>query len=209
MKGICVLLLPITILLTACTTGYNRHNGQWVWTTHDEYNGRRDIPIAGIDNGSFKILANESFGADKNAVYYEGRKIKHANPESFTTLTQNAFGYAKDSRRVFLDTEVILKADPETFEVLEFPYSKDKNDVYNGTLPMQLEKEDVNTFVATNEDRLMYASKTTSLVTYFLEYSPEYNWIKTYDPELKHIIIGTSGTGKTSQRKFKGLKEIK
>ena len=208
MKAICILLLPITLLLAACTTGYNRHNGQWVWTTQDEYNGRRDIPIAGIDNPSFKILANESFGADKNAVYYEGRKIKHAHPESFTTLTQNAFGYAKDSRRVFLDTEVILKADPETFEVLEFPYSKDKNDVYNGTLPMNLEKEEVNTFVATNEDRLMYASKTTSLVTYFLEYSPEYSWIKTYDPELKHVIFGTSGTGKTSRRKFKGLKAI-
>jgi hypothetical protein len=208
MKAICILLLPITLLLAACTTGYNRHNGQWVWTTQDEYNGRRDIPIAGIDNGSFKILSNESFGADKYAVYYQGRKIKHAHPESFTTLTQNAFGYAKDGKRVFLDTEVILKADPETFEVLEFPYSKDKNDVYNGTLPMQLEKEEVNSFVATNEDRLMYASKTTSLVTYFLEYSPEYNWIKAYDPELKHIIIGTSGTGKTSQRKFKGLKAI-
>ena len=201
--------LLILILLTGCNTGYNRHNGQWVWTTHDEYNGRRDIPIAGIDNRSFKILANENFGADKNAVYYQGRKVKHADPESFSTLTQNAFGYAKDSKRVFLDTEVILKADPETFEVLEFPYSKDRNDVYNGTLPMHLESEDVKTFVATNEDRLMYASKTTALVTNFLAYSPEYNWIKEYDPELKHVIFGTSGTGKTSKKKFKGLKEMK
>jgi hypothetical protein len=209
MKFIFLINSGLALFISGCSNGYNRHNGQWVWTTHDEYNGRRDIPIAGIDNRSFKILANENFGADVHAVYYQGRKVKYALTESFTTLTQNDFGYAKDSRRVFLDTEVILKADPETFEVLEFPYSKDRNDVYNGTIPMNLERAEVASFTVTNEDKLMSGSKSTMLLEYFIEFSPEYSWIKAYDPELKHVILGNWGTGKSSKRKFKGLKEMK
>jgi hypothetical protein len=41
-----------------------------------------------------------------------GRKIKQAQPESFTMLTNNHFGYAKDNNHAFFETEVILKADP-------------------------------------------------------------------------------------------------
>jgi uncharacterized protein YceK len=51
-----LLIFIIFISMSGCNTGYNRHNGQWVWTTHDEYNGHSAIPIAGIDNCSFKII---------------------------------------------------------------------------------------------------------------------------------------------------------
>jgi hypothetical protein len=211
MKSILFTLLffILFIFISACNTGYNRHNGNWVWTTHDEYNGRRHNPIFGADNSSFKVLANDNFAADKISVYYQGRKIKHAQPESFTPLTHNHFGYAKDNSHVFFETEVILKADPATFEVLAFPYARDKNDVYNGTLPMNLAKDEVATFTVTNENKLFSGSVSTIRVEYFIEDSPEYSWIKEYDPELKHVILGNWGTGKTSNRKFKGLKEIK
>lgn len=209
MKYPLIFLFIISIALWGCNTGYTRQNGQWVWATHDEYNGRRSIPIPGIDNKSFRVLDHENFGADKFSVYYKGRKINKANPEEFIILTKNDQGYAKDGNHVFLDTEVILKADPKTFEVLEFPYGRDKKDVYNGTLPMQLENAEVESFTVTNEDKMMAGSKSTMLVDYFIEFSPEYSWIKAYDPELKHVIMGSSGTGKTSKRKFKGLKEIK
>jgi hypothetical protein len=202
-------MLLMAILLTACSTGYNRKNGQWFWTTHDEYNGRRDNYIEGIDHKSFKVLAHENFGADKYAVYYKGRKIRRAQPQSFTILTDNHYGYAKDNNHAFFETEPILKADPKTFEVLEFPYSRDKNDVYNGIIPMNLDKEEVAEFTVTNENKLMAGGVLTQRLDVFIEYDPEYSWIKEYDPALTHVISGNFGSGKTNKRRFKGCKEIK
>jgi hypothetical protein len=93
--------------------------------------------------------------------------------------------------------------------VLAFPYARDKNDVYNGTIPMNLDKEEVAAFTVTNDNEMMSGSISTTRVEYFIEFNPEYSWIKTYDPELTHVITGTSGTGKTNKRKFKGFEEIK
>lgn len=160
------------LAISACNTGYN---GQWVWTTHDEYNGRKHNPIFGADKSSFKVLVNDNFAADKSSLYYQGRKIKEAQPESFTPLTHDHFGYAKDKYHAFFETEVILKADPKTFEVLAFPYVRDKNDVYNGMLPMNLEKDQVATFKVTNENKLFSGSVSTTRLEFFLEYSPEYS----------------------------------
>jgi hypothetical protein len=108
-----------------------------------------------------------------------------------------------------LDTEVILKADPGTFEVLSFPYSRDKNDVYNGTIPMNLSKSEVAAFRVTNEDKVMGGGKTTTLLSEFLKFSPEYGWIDSMGLDVKWVITNSWGTGEALGKKFKGLKEIK
>lgn len=202
------LLLLIVLWISSCQSGYKKQNGQWAWVTYDESAGKRVKWMEGIDNSSFRVLKNDNFGADNFSVFYQGIKIKQANPNGFVTLTDNTFGYAKDAQHVFLDIEVILKADPKSFEVLEFPYSRDKNDIYNGTLPMGLDKKEVEEFTVTNEDKMMAGSKTTSLLDYFIEYKPEYAWIKEYSPDTKFVIVGSSGTATTKSRKFKGLKEL-
>lgn len=200
----------IIFFFSSCETGYVKRGHNWVWVTQDEYFGKRDHWIQGIDNESFKVCKqNKNFGTDRNSAYFQGRKVIHATPDGFVPLTDDAYGYAKDNYRVFFDNDVILKADPKTFEVLEFPYSRDKNDIYNGTLPMNLDKSDVGEFKVINDDKLMKGTKSTMLLSEFLKFSPEYEWINNLDIEVKWVVTGPWGTGETKTKKFKGLKEVK
>lgn len=71
---------PITILaailtsifLTACNSGYQYENGVWIWVSYDESVGRRVKLVESADSESFKVLRNENYAADKNAVFYLG-----------------------------------------------------------------------------------------------------------------------------------------
>lgn len=207
---IITLALLVIFLISSCETGYVKRGYNWVWVTNDENFGSRDHWIEGIDPESFKVLKqNKCFAMDKYSAYFKGRKISHATPEGFVPLTDNEYGYSKDNYRVFFDNEVVLKADPETFEVLEFPYSRDKNDMYNGTVPMNLDKNDVVAFKVINNDKLMKGTKSTMLLSEFLKFNPEYQWIENVGFDVKWVVTGPWGTGETQTKKFKGLKEIK
>ena len=206
---IITLVLIVIFFISSCETGYVKRGHNWAWVTNDENFGSRDHWIQGVDNESFKVCKqNKNFGTDRHSAYFQGRKINHATSYGFVPLTNNAYGYAKDKKRVFLDTEVILKADPLSFEVLEFPYSRDKNDVYNGTIPMNLSQSEVAAFRVTNEDKMMAGSKTTILLSEFIKFSPEYSWIDSLYPDVKWIILGSSGTAETAGKKFKGINKI-
>ena len=206
---IIVLVSVVLFFLSSCETGYAKRGHNWVWVTQDEYFGKRDHWIEGIDSETFKVSKqNKNFGTDKNSAYFQGRKVNHATSDGFTPLTDNAYGYAKDKYRAFLDTEVILKADPNTFEVLEFPYSRDKNDVYNGTIPMNLDKNEVAAFKVTNEDKVMGGGKSTTLLSEFLRFSPEYAWIDSMGLDVKWVITDRWGTGEALGKKFKGYTRI-
>jgi len=197
------------MVISSCNSGYQKQNGQWVWITYDEYNGKRAHWMEDIDNESFQVSkVNKNFGIDRNHAYFQGRKINHATSDGFVPLTDNEYGYSKDKFRVFFDTEIILKANPNTFTVLEFPYSRDINDVYNGTLPMNLDKNDVISFRVTNDDKLMAGTKSTTLLTEFLKFSPEYHWIDSMDLDIKWIISGSYGTGESNGKRFKGFNRI-
>ena len=200
----------VVFFISSCETGYVKRGHNWVWVTNDENFGSRDHWIEGIDLESFRVLRqNKCFAVDKNSAYFNGRKISNATPDGFIPLTDNAYGYAKDNYRVFFDNEVILKADPKTFEILEFPYSRDKNDIYNGTIPMNLDQKDVSEFKVINDDKWMKGTKSTMLLSEFLKFSPEYEWINDLDIEVKWVVTGPYGKGETKTKNFKGLKEIK
>lgn len=205
-----LLIFLLLTLLSSCgtDTGYTRENGQWTWVTNDENYGRRSHWIEEIDQESFKVLKNKNFGADKDHVYFQGKKIKHASPSGFEILTDNKYAYSKDRQHVYFENEVVLRADPQTFEVLEFPYAKDKNDVYCGTLPMGLPSDEVSTFKATNEDKLMAGMISTTKLSHFLELYPRYQWITTLNVEIQNVITGDWGTGETNTRKFKGFEAV-
>ena len=212
MKIIILLTLVFLVIFffSSCETGYSKKGHNWVWVTNDENFGSRDHWIEGIDAESFKVTKeNKYFGTDRHSAYFQGRKIKHATSDGFVPLSDDAYGYAKDKNRVFLDTEVILKADPNTFELLEFPYSRDKNDVYNGTLPMNLDKSEVEAFRVTNEDKLMAGTKSTMLLSELIKFSPEYAWIDSMGLDVTWIVTGSWGTGETLGKKFKGYKALK
>ncbi len=211
MKIILLILALIVVLslLNSCGTGYQRNGGDWVWKTNDEYNGVRSHVIVGIDQGSFKVLSNNNFAKDDYQVYFQGKKIKHASPQTFQCLTDDAYGYAKDHQYVFFDNEVILNADPITFEILEFPYARDKNDIYCGTMPMKLVAEEVASFKVTTKEEWAKGTKYISTLAHFLESNPDYAWIANSNIEIEKVIVGSSATGSTTHKEFKGLYEVK
>jgi hypothetical protein len=208
LKYILLILLFIASIsmCTTCRTGYVKKNGQWTWTTRDVQFGTRNHWIEGVDSKTFKVIKkNRNYGVDRSYAYFQGRKINNSSSVGFEVLTKSDYGYARDNKFVFFDQEVIIGADPYTFQILEFPYSKDKNDVYCGTLPLQLSETEIEEFKVTNTDQLMKGMKSIMKLSYFIESNPEYQWITTSPLRINHVITGPWGTGETSKYAFKGI----
>lgn len=189
--------------IVACESGYKKESGQWVWVTHDESQGKRITYMDSLDNNSFRVLDNENYGADNNQVYYKGRKIAGADPGKFSVINDD--GYGKDSHHVFLECDHVVFADPATFEALTFPYAKDNKHVYCGTLPMPIESKEIADFKVTNLDKLMANTRSTTILSHFIELNPEYAWLDTL--KVERVITGQWATAKTGKRKFIGFKE--
>lgn len=156
------------------------------------------------DFESFEILNNEYYAKDKNSVFHIRSKIENADPNSFELIGN---GYSKDKNRVFLDDKMVIFANPKSFQLLEFPYSKDDSHVFCGTMPLNLEITEVKEFQVTNTDELMSGTKSSVLLSHFMEFNPEYKWLNTL--KIDGIIVGEWATGETKNKKFKGFKEVK
>lgn len=205
---ILVVLALLYLLFSGSKTGYINKNGSWYWVTIDEYNGKREHLVLEADFASFEVLNCKQFAKDGNHVFYEGKIIKKAKAPTVKIIGDSKSNYLADDQHVFFRTEIIVNADPATFEVLEFPYSRDKNDVYCGTIPMMLAKEYVSTFKVTNSDPLMKGMISTIKLSHFLEFNPRYEWITQSNPDIEYAITGEWGTGEALNKKFKGLNEV-
>ncbi len=204
MKVFLILLLTI-ITLTSCQTGYKKVDGKWVWISYDEAVGKRITEIESADVETFKVLSNNNYAVDKNNVYYMTRPIKNANPKTFSIL--NTDGYTKDDKRVFLDWDEIIFADPTSFELLTLPYSKDKTNIFCGTIPIRIPIDEIDEFKVTNTDKLMSSTRSTILKRHFVETNPDFAWIDTLN--IDGVIIYEFATAETNKRKYKGHKQIK
>jgi hypothetical protein len=73
------------------------------------------------------------FARDSQNVYccdfFSGKPkvLKAANRETFIRLQ---FGFAKDDRHVWVESDRIKSADPATFEIINYLYSKDRKNVF-------------------------------------------------------------------------------
>lgn len=199
-----ILLASAFSLLVSCNSGYQKENGKWVWVSYDEAVGKRVSEIDEHDYQSFEILNDKNYAIDKNSVFHIRSKIKFADPESFILIDK---GYSKDKNRVFLDDEMVIFANPNFFELLEFPYSKDNAHIFCGTLPLQLDQSEVNEFKVTNTDELMSSMKSSTVLSHFIEFNPEYKWLDTLG--IDGVIVGEWATGETEDKKFKGINELK
>lgn len=137
-------------------------------------------------------------------MFYCGRLVKGGDPASFEVI--NKEGYAKDDKRVYLECYPLLFSDPKSFEYLEYPYSRDKDRVYCGIIPLALDKGEVAAFRVTNTDQLMVGMRSTMVTWNFIEQNPEYKWVDTLGLDM--VLVGPWGTGETSRRKFKGFREV-
>ena len=126
------------------------------------------IPLTTTDTETFEVL-NSNYARDKNNIYYKDKRIGNIDARKVKVLNSV---YLKDKSRVYyLDKNILNKnfdvnyfekdknqiylrelenADAETFEVLNSVYSKDKNTIYCGTIPIK--EMDVKTFELTGEN---------------------------------------------------------
>lgn len=196
-----VLALSFTFLIS-CNSGYNKKNGKWTWKYYHGGNFKFEHgKIDSINHEKFTIIS-DNYGKDDKHVFYETLLISKANPKTFKVIAR---GYSKDDKRVFLDDEIVIFADPKSFKLLEFPYSKDKANVFCGTLPLNLQKNEIDEFKVTNKE--MSGMKSSVVLSHFIEFNPEYKWLDSLN--INGIIIGEWGTGRTKKKEFKGFKELK
>ena len=129
--------------------GYVYENDTWNYVTYDMAVGRRVTPLD-VNKDEFRLLNYETFAADDESVYFMAHKIEDADPATFQVIDNTGnMRYAKDKNFVYIYLKdggimKVIGADPETFEALEYPYAKDKNDAYNGCLPLYV--DDVTKF---------------------------------------------------------------
>jgi len=197
------LCLFIFILSCDSKSGYDKKDGKWKWKYYHGGNMKYQFKeIDSLNHDVFKVVSN-NFGKDDRYVFYKSSIILNADPKTFQTIEKN---YSKDKNHVFLDDEIVVFANPESFELLEFPYSKDNYRVFCGSLPLKLNKNEVKEFKVTNTDELMSGMKTSSMLTNFIKFNPEYKWLDTLN--IKGVIYGEDGTGETLNKKIKGFKII-
>ena len=205
-KHLLAILTLTCLFLASCNSGYQKENGEWAWVSYDEAAGKRVAKIDPVDDSSFQVIKGyKEYAKDKNSVFYIGRIIEDADPNTFSVL--NKKGYSIDQKNVFLTWEKVIFADPQSFQLIEAPYSKDADHVFCGTIPLSLPKKEVEEFKVENDDELMSGSISSISLSHFIKQNPSYKWLDTLG--VHGVIVGEWATGKTKNRKFRGFKEIK
>jgi hypothetical protein len=196
MKNLYLVVCVISLSLISCTQGYEKKDNTWYWVSTNE--GGQEEKEVNAHLESFQILEDEDYAKDMNHVFVKGSILEKADPGSFKILS--ADGYTKDKNHVFFESFEIIYADSESFKVLKRPYSKDKQHIYCGNIPMNV--DNIDEFEVTKSDEFTsYTSKKL-----FIKWNEEFSWIDSLN--VNSIVIGERGEGKTSTQKFKGCNEV-
>ncbi|WP_340003745.1 DKNYY domain-containing protein [Paenibacillus sp. FSL K6-0276] len=218
---ICSLIISLYCFYNSFKPGYVFENGTWNYVSYNEAVGRRVSPIK-VNKDEFKVLKYSDFARDNNSVYFKNHKMEGSDPESFKIIsTKGRYHYAKDKNIVYIyvsDDWLIFKvinADPESFKVLEYPYSKDKNDAYCGSLPLYV--DDVSKFEvierarsSTLSSRSSFLGKENDPTDKSSEYERskhEYNR-KKYGFITDSVIYSEDGKAKTDKLTYIGYKLV-
>jgi hypothetical protein len=115
-----------------------------------EYTVGNGFVVKGADVGSFDVL-NYEFAKDSRSVFFMGRKVKGAKPESTIILSQ---GYCISNSQVFYGNNVVPEAHAESFEVAKDSLGlgilgKDHSNHYDAGMVVSI--EDFNKQVADNQ----------------------------------------------------------
>jgi hypothetical protein len=101
----------------------------------------QDSLIPGADPATFKLLDSQ-WGRDARDVYFQERPQQVCDLYSFKLLKDD---WQIDSQCAYRMGTRLANADPSTFEVINFWFAKDKNQVYEN-LPTIIEGADPATF---------------------------------------------------------------
>ena len=99
-----------------------------------------------------------------------------------------------------MKSTTIIDADPKSFKLLKFPYSRDNNHIFCGTLPMKV--IDIEHFKVTKSSSTIGMQPSEV----FIKENPDYSYIDT--SKYKYVIYGI-GQAETRTEKFKDYKKIR
>ena len=108
--------------------------------------------------------------------------------------------YSKDKNYVYVNNDIIIFADPNTFEIIEYPYSKDKKRIFNGNLPMEV--NNIKEFEVTKRGSLT----ESSVKSFFIEWNKDFQWLDTIC--VNGIIVSTDAEARTRIEKFQGFRKV-
>ena len=102
----------------------------------------------------------------------------------------------------------VIGADPETFEVLECPYAKDKRDAYNGCLPLYV--DDVETFEVLDGNGGINITPLETFLHpgFYSEETVLYNIEKYGFLKSGPVLYSNGGRAKTDRQYFEGYRLI-
>jgi hypothetical protein len=151
-----IIVSGITFLTIACIfclwffiyrhTGYRIQDEKVNYTTWDAGRGKKTNQIPGADPKTFSVIEDNYenlYAKDKNQVYYAGKIVEGADPETFE-LTKPLHeelervmvnGYMQDATQIYQFGRAVVAVDRESFQYLGEGIAKDKNSVFvSGTV---------------------------------------------------------------------------
>jgi len=195
----------LVLMATGCSTGYTKVDGEWTYIVINEAVGR-EVRKINADNATFHVLDDPDYATDKDHVYKCGVVLDGMDGSTFEFFGGN--NYARDSKHIYYRDSVVLGADSATFRVLDFPYARDADNVYCGSLRMNV--EDPNQFkVLESEDTgTSYFYSTDDLVKRLGDEFKEHE--VPYDPKIRdmryRIASSESGVATDGVWLFEGPK---
>lgn len=157
-KQVIFLVLTISIL-TSCRHGYKVEGDKVYYEYWNEGSGQNKRLIEQADAKTFQELVLKSdadfeFGKDKNHLFINGELINNIDPKTFKYIGNYIFR-DKDSAYFFgsynsLNECVIKGVNPNTIELIEYPWAKANNLLINGQDTINI--NDINDFKPIDED---------------------------------------------------------
>jgi hypothetical protein len=218
---VCILTIGLYYLYNAFKPGYVYENGTWNYVSYDEAVGRRVRPI-NVRTDQFKVLKYNDFARDNNSVYFKDYKVEGSDPNTFQIISgMGRYRYAKDKNNVYIYSRddwslfKIINADPNSFKVLEFPYSKDNNDAYCGSLPLYV--DDISNFQVIQGTSFAIESSLDSFLgtendprdkdSEYERNKHEYDR-KRYGSITDSVFYSEDGSAKTDKLTYKGYRLV-
>ena len=135
-------------LIRSLSPGYEVTDGRVFFRSFDNMKWQVErVEVLNADPSGIRTIRGSGglYGADENRVFFEGREIEEADPNSFQILDWRE-SFSRDAQHVFCDTRRISD-DAENFVVLTRGYAKDSHHVYYAA--KTVEDADPDTFVVT------------------------------------------------------------
>ncbi|QDV79691.1 DKNYY domain-containing protein [Botrimarina mediterranea] len=188
-------LLPLfaLLLVTGCDSGYQKINGKWNYVVINAAVGRQVHPI-NADVGTFEVLSDPSYAKDSKNVYVNGRPFVEADASTFELRGRD--GFAIDKHHAYFLQRIISGADLGSFRLLTFPYARDDEHIYCGSLRIPVES--VEDFQVLKKGDVGYASFYYSTDDLVQRIGKEYSQhVVEADPDNFHDtrIIAASESG--------------